>query len=62
MKYTHEKVHYRAGQRGKNCAVCTMYEAARPAHCTAVQDPIYANGVCDIFKPKSSARKLLDLE
>lgn len=66
MKYTHEHVHYRAGQRGKRCAVCSMYEAKTKnddAHCSAVEDPIYANGVCDIFKPASHiGRKLAGVE
>jgi hypothetical protein len=52
MKKSQSIVNYRQGRGLQKCENCTMYrerEGSQP-HCTAVEDPISPDGVCDIFK------------
>lgn len=47
-KRSHESVNYRdAENEGKRCDTCVMWRP--PDSCTDVQDPIRADGVCNIW-------------
>lgn len=47
-KKSHKEVNYRNGTSGEHCGICTMYR--QPNSCTAVEDPIYPSGLCNIFE------------
>jgi hypothetical protein len=53
MKPTHAAAHYRrARSSSRSCARCRLFDA--PHHCTAIQDPVDAEMLCDFFKVRSS--------
>jgi len=52
-KPSQDEAHYRPGEGEERCANCTMFRA--PAHCTAIQDPVRADMLCDYFELKPEA-------
>ena len=44
-----EDANYRMAEGDRACANCTMFQG--PSHCTAIQDPVRANMLCDYFEP-----------
>ena len=44
-----EEADYRPGEGERRCGNCTMFQA--PSHCTAIQDPVRADMLCDYFEP-----------
>jgi hypothetical protein len=44
-----EEADYRPGEGERRCGGCTMFQA--PSHCTAIQDPVRADMLCDYFEP-----------
>jgi hypothetical protein len=65
-KKIHETVNYRAGTVGQHCSICAMYISRQQSngapHCTAVVDPIKAQGHVRYFPEETeqgiSGRKL----
>jgi hypothetical protein len=55
-KPSHEEAHYRPGEGDQRCANCTMFRP--PAHCTAIEDPVRADMLCDYFELKPEAMTL----
>ena len=47
MKRSHKDVNYRTGTGDRKCGLCTMF--VPPRSCTAVEDPISSQGLCDLF-------------
>jgi len=48
-KPTKDEADYRVGEGERRCGACTMFQA--PSHCTAIQDPVRADMLCDYFEP-----------
>ena len=48
-KQPHAAVQYREAEKDEACATCRMFIAGDPAHCTEVEDPIFPEGVCDLW-------------
>ena len=48
-KPTKDDADYRPGEGERRCGGCTMFQA--PSHCTAIQDPVRADMLCDYFEP-----------
>lgn len=46
---SHEEVNYRQGSKNQHCSICTMYVKEGP-RCTAVESPIGASMLCDLFQ------------
>ena len=44
-----DEADYRPGEGERRCGGCTMFQA--PSHCTAIQDPVRADMLCDYFEP-----------
>jgi len=44
-----DEADYRVGEGERRCGACTMFQA--PSHCTAIQDPVRADMLCDYFEP-----------
>jgi Phage P22-like portal protein len=55
-KPTHEEADYRPGEGDRRCENCTMFRS--PSHCTAIQDPVRADMLCDYFELKPEAMTL----
>lgn len=54
-KYRKPDVDYRLAVSGRRCGRCTMWRAraATIGSCTAVEGPIWALAVCDLFRRRS---------
>lgn len=44
-----DEADYRPGEGERRCGGCTMFQG--PSHCTAIQDPVRADMLCDYFEP-----------
>lgn len=61
QKAAKAEVHYRTGEFGRRCGLCTMFvrplAVARPASCTAVEGKIEAGKLCDLFERRGGASR-----